>query len=64
MQNGAVGNDLISAYSHYTPDNRKLAIAALLRTTDRQALIKKAIAKGQIDKGELTTEQSAQLKAE
>jgi hypothetical protein len=63
MQNDAVGNDLISAYSHYTPDNRKLAIAALLRTNERKALLKKALAEGQVDKNELTPEQSAQLNA-
>lgn len=61
MQSDAAARAILGAFPDYNDANRKLAIDALLRTVERRALLKVAIAANDIPADALTAEQSAEL---
>jgi putative membrane-bound dehydrogenase-like protein len=63
VEHSQVGPTLVKALPDLTPNNRKLAVAALLRTPDRAAALRRAVEQGTAKADWLSAEQRRQLQS-
>jgi hypothetical protein len=61
VESPKVAEHLISAFSHFNDHNRRIAIAALLRTEERARALQAAIESGAIPRDALTPEERERL---
>jgi hypothetical protein len=61
MESAAAAEAIAGSFAGYNDANKRLAIDALMRTENRQVLLKKAIERGQIGRDALTSEQALKL---
>jgi hypothetical protein len=62
MESPAAAKSILSSFSHYNDENRKLAIDTMLRTDERRAMLRKAVDNGEVPAAVLSAEQMDKLK--
>jgi HEAT repeat protein len=60
MESPAAAEAILSFFSKYNDENRKLAIDAMLRSDARRAMLKRAVDSGQVPPSALTAEHADQ----